>query len=90
MFGCVRICQRMPVSLCVQVFVLVYVSEIMCVNLQTCEFVCLCEWDVSVPQTHFSSLCNSLLAQQGLVDQSLFLLQQCSIDCASVNFDRLS
>lgn len=37
--------------------------------------------------THSS---NSLLDQQGLVDQSLSVLQHRCIDCVSVNFDKLS
>lgn len=37
-----------------------------------------------------SSGCNSLLAQQGLVDQSLLLSQLCNVVCTSVSFDRPS
>lgn len=54
------------------------------------------EWDVFVCQAqHFfssssSSGCNSLLAQQGLVDQSLLLSQLCNVVHTSVSFDRPS
>lgn len=65
-----------------------------CSRVWACECACVCVWAwmgrVCLRQTHFSSLCKSLLAQQGLVDRSLFLLQQFSIDWTSVNSDRPS
>lgn len=57
-------------------------------KLRVCLFVG--KWEVFVRRPHFSSHCNSLLAQQGLVDPSLFLLQQCAIDCTCISFERLS
>lgn len=66
-----------PVSLCLYVCVLGGLA-------------CLCGLEVFVYQAHFSSCCNSLLAQQEVVDLSLFLLPWCNIGCTSVNFDKLS
>lgn len=61
-----------------------------------CGHACV-EWDVFVCQAQYfffspssSSGCNSLLAQQGLVDQSLLLSQLCNVVRTSVSFDRPS